>query len=80
MSNATVARVGQINGSGDVDALFLKVFAGEVLTAFEVNNVALSRTQMKTIANGKSAQFPAFGRIAAEYHTPGTEIVGKTMN
>lgn len=80
MANATAARVGQINGSGDVDALFLKVFAGEVLTAFEVNNVALAWTQMKTISNGKSAQFPAFGRIGAEYHTPGTEITGKTMN
>jgi hypothetical protein len=80
MANATVARIGQINGSGDVDALFLKVFAGEVLTAFEVNNVALTKTLMKTIANGKSAQFPAFGRIAAEYHVPGTEITGKTMN
>jgi hypothetical protein len=76
MANATPVRSGQINGSGDVDALFLKVFAGEVLTAFEVHNVALAWTQMKTIANGKSAQFPTFGRIGAEYHTPGNEITG----
>jgi hypothetical protein len=80
MSNATPVRTGQINGSGDVDALFLKVFAGEVLTAFEVNNVALAHTQMKTIANGKSAQFPTFGRIGAEYHTPGNEITGLPVN
>jgi hypothetical protein len=80
MSNATPVRTGQINGSGDVDALFLKVFAGEVLTAFEVNNVALGWTQMKTIANGKSASFPTFGRIGAEYHTPGTEITGLPTN
>ena len=80
MANASPVRSGQINGSGDVDALFLKVFAGEVLTAFEVHNVALAWTQMKTIANGKSAQFPAFGRIGAEYHTPGNEITGLPMN
>jgi hypothetical protein len=80
MANATPVRTGQINGAGDVDALFLKVFAGEVLTAFEVNNVALAYTQMKTISNGKSAQFPTFGRIAAEYHVPGAEITGETVN
>jgi hypothetical protein len=80
MANATPVRTGQINGAGDVDALFLKVFAGEVLTAFEVNNVALAYTQMKTISNGKSASFPTFGRIAAEYHTPGNEITGLTVN
>jgi hypothetical protein len=80
MANANVVRSGQINGSGDVDALFLKVFAGEVLTAFEVNNIALAYTQVKTISNGKSAQFPAFGRIGAEYHTPGNEITGLQMS
>lgn len=80
MSNNTLVRTGQVNGSGDVDALFLKVFAGEVLTAFEVNNVALAHTQVKTISNGKSAQFPTFGRIGAEYHVPGTEITGLPVN
>ena len=80
MSNATVTRIGQINQAGDVDALFLKVFAGEVLTAFDVENLALARTQVRTIQNGKSAQFPRTGLISASYHTPGAEILGKSMN
>lgn len=80
MANATVDRIGQINGAGAVDALFLKLFGGEVLAAFEIENKALNYTTVKTISNGKSASFPAFGRITAEYHTPGTEITGLTTN
>ena len=55
MSNATVSRIGQINGAGAVDALFLKVFAGEVLTSFEQTNVMMDKHQVRTITNGKSA-------------------------
>lgn len=80
MANATVSRVGQVNGSGDVDALFLKVFAGEVLTAFAEKNVMMDKHMVRTIANGKSAQFPVTGNFSAAYHTPGAEIVGTAMN
>ena len=79
MANATVSRIGQINTAGDTQALFLKKFSGEVLTAFAENNVALSRTMVRTIDSGKSAQFPVFGKGGAQYHTPGTEIVGTTV-
>lgn len=80
MANASVSHVGQINGAGDLDALWLKVFAGEVLTAFEENNVFLPLTRVRTISSGKSAQFPASGKIAAsEYHTPGNEILGQAV-
>ncbi len=35
MANATVSRLGLVNASGtDFDALFLKVFSGEVLNSF----------------------------------------------
>tara|TARA_Y100000034_G_scaffold129242_1_gene185345 strand:- start:403 stop:1404 length:1002 start_codon:yes stop_codon:yes gene_type:complete len=57
-------------------ALFLKLFAGEVLTAFEEQNVMLPVTTVRTINSGKTAQFPALGRTTAEYHTPGAEILG----
>lgn len=80
MADATVSRAGQVNASGDALALFLKQFAGETLVAFEQATVALPRTTVRTISSGKSAQFPAFGRTTASYHTPGTEIVGKTIN
>jgi hypothetical protein len=79
MANATVSRLGQTNGAGDVDALFLKKFAGEVLGAFSETNVALSRTMVRNIENGKSAQFPATWKATASYHTPGTEIVGQVI-
>jgi len=68
--------LGQINTSGDSKALFLKVFAGEVLTAFKEATVTEGKFQERTIAAGKSAQFPIIGKIAAEYHTPGNEILG----
>ena len=76
MSNATVSRVGQILAAGDTDAIFLKVFSGEVLTAFENENVTAGRTMVRSITSGKSAQFPVMGRANAFYHTPGNEILG----
>lgn len=80
MANASTVRIGQINGTGDVDALFLKTFAGEVLTAFEETNVALPYTMSRQISSGKSAQFPATGKVGGEYHVPGTEITGLALN
>lgn len=80
MSNATVLSFGQQNGAGATDALFLKVFGGEVLAAFEESNVVMDKHTVRTISAGKSAQFPATWKVAAGYHTPGTEIVGQTSN
>jgi hypothetical protein len=53
MSNATVSRLGQANTSGDAKALFLKVFAGEVLTAFEEATVTAGKFMERTIASGE---------------------------
>lgn len=80
MANATVSRVGQVNASGDADALFLKVFAGEVLQSYEQYTVTADKHMIRAIASGKSAQFPVMGRLTAEYHTPGAEIVGTQLN
>lgn len=80
MANATVSRLGQTDGSGNDDDLFLKVFAGEVLTAFRETNVFLMRHMIRTITSGKSAQFPATWKSTAAYHTPGAEIVGTAIN
>lgn len=78
--NATVTRIGQINQSGAVDALFLKKMAGEVITNFEGVNVSLEHTLVRTIEGGKSAAFPRVGDIGAEYHIVGTELKGKKTN
>ena len=80
MANALPSRPGQADGAGDSDALFLKVFSGEVLTAFEETNVFLSRTRVRTITSGKSAQFPVHWKGTASYHTPGAELIGTTVN
>lgn len=77
--NQTVSFAGQANDAGAVDALFLKMFAGEVLTAFSELNVFQAKTMVRSITQGKSAQFPATWKAAASYHTPGTYIVGQQI-
>ncbi len=80
MANAIPSRLGQKDSAGDAKALFLKVFAGEVLAAFAETNVFLSRTRVRSIESGKSAQFPATWKGTASYHTPGVELLGTTVN
>ena len=79
MANATVSRIGQVNGANDVNALFLKVWSGEVLATFQRENKMLGMTNVRTISSGKSAQFPVIGTTSASYHTPGNEIVGTSV-
>ena len=74
MSNTTPSRLGQVNATGDVNALFLKVFSGEILTTFEETNVMKDLHMVRTIQNGKSAQFPVTGIASAKYHTAGESI------
>lgn len=80
MPNALPSRLGMINGTGADDALFLKLFSGEVLTAFDETNVMMSRHLVRTIQHGKSSQFPATWKNSASYHTPGELIKGKSIN
>ena len=80
MADATPQRIGQVNGAGDAKALFLKVFGGEVLTAFEKANVVMDKHTVRQISHGKSAQFPATWKVTSAYHTPGTEILGQVSN
>jgi len=78
MSNATASRLGLVNNSGTgYEALFLKVFSGEVLTAFSENNVFSDALHtVRTISSGKAAQFPVTGTATAAYHTPGNLLTG----
>ena len=55
MASANPNRLGQVKNQGDELALFLKVFGGEVLTAYENNNVTQGRVMEKNIQSGKSA-------------------------
>ncbi len=79
--NFTSTRLGLINNAGGGafagdNAMFLKVWAGEVLTAFRKATVFESLHKVRTIASGKTAQFPIIGLNSAAYHTPGDQIVG----
>lgn len=80
MTAATPVSVGKVNAAGSEDALFLKVFSGEVLTSFEQSTVTAGAEMVRSISSGKSATFPVMGRIAASYHTPGAEILGSDVN
>lgn len=78
---------GKVNGTGARtannaanfaanNALFLKVFSGEILTAFDESNVAKDLIMTRTISSGKSAQFPVTGKAEAKYHIPGNDLLG----
>jgi hypothetical protein len=73
--NSTASRLGQVNLANDVDALFLKVFSGEIITTFEKYNVMMPLHRVRTIQSGKSAQFPVTGVAGAKYHTPGESLL-----
>ena len=80
MANATPVSVGRVNAGGSEDALFLKVFAGEVITSFDRASKTAGADMVRSIASGKSATFPVMGRVAAAYHTAGAEINGSDVN
>ena len=75
MADTTPSRLGQVNAAGDVKAIFLKKFAGEVLTTFEQTNVMKPLHIIRTINNGKSAQFPVTGTATAGYHVVGQDLI-----
>lgn len=60
--------------AGDALALFLKVFGGEVLTAFTRRSVTMDKHMVRTIQNGKSASFPVMGRSVAKYLKAGQSL------
>ena len=60
MASATPSRFGSINSGADGSfandyALFLKVFSGEILTAFAETNLVMPLHMVRTIASGKTA-------------------------
>ena len=79
--NITLSRGGVIKndgGSWDKDnALWLKVFSGEVLSSFRRNCIFSDFVTKRTITSGRSAQFPVLGRFTASYVAPGSFIDGQ---
>lgn len=77
--NINPSRLAQVNAAGAVDALQLMVWSGEVLNSFNNTTVYQDKHLIREIQSGKSAQFPATGKIIAQYHTPGTPLLGTPM-
>ena len=79
MANSTPNRPGQNLGAGDVRALMLDLFGGEIISAFETATLMRDKHQTKTLSKGKSFKFPAIWRATGGYHAPGVEITGDTI-
>lgn len=76
---ANIPRAGSVdNHATEKDTLFLQVFSGEVLTAFEEANVMRDLHTVRTISEGKSASFPITGIASASYLTAGEDILTGT--
>ena len=84
MANVKIANPMAKNGVATTDAdklaLALKVFAGEVLTAFQKSSVTHGHVLERSITSGKSAQFPVFGRTQAHYLKAGESLDDKREN
>lgn len=81
MTNAIISQLGVANAAvpGDYDAanaLFMKQFSGEVLTAFDELNIFADLHMVRTISQGKSASFAHTGKASARYHVAGTPVLG----
>ena len=71
--------LGLTQGGADYDAkyaTYLKLFSGEMIKAYESTCIAKGTVQTRTLRNGKSLQFIYTGRMTADYHQPGTPILG----
>jgi hypothetical protein len=68
---------GQVVSAYDAKyATYLKLFTGEMIKAYESACIAKGTVQNRTLRNGKAAQFIFTGRMTADYHVPGTPILG----
>ena len=71
--------LGLTQGGVDYDAkyaTYLKLFSGEMIKAYESACIAKGTVQNRTLRNGRSLQFIYTGRMDAQYHQPGTAILG----
>ena len=77
-TSTSLTRQGQSNSAGDVRALYLKLFSGEMFKGFQHNAIARDLLMKRTLKNGKSLQFIYTGRTTSEFHTPGKPILGNS--
>jgi hypothetical protein len=81
-SNPVVFGKGQTAGStlAEQRELFLDIFGGEVLTAFDLATITMDKVQTRTLSGGmRSARFPKIWKATAEYHQRGSELLGNEI-
>lgn len=81
MTDAIISQLGVVNAAAPTNtdearALFMKMFSGEVLTAFDEHNIFADLHMVRTITSGKSASFAHTGKANARYHVPGQPVLG----
>lgn len=73
---SAVQGIGQANAAGTRDALYLKVFSGEVLGSLDPKLMLLDTfTTKQALAGAKTARFPTYGDATASYHVPGEDLI-----
>jgi hypothetical protein len=80
MAAYDASRLGQVNQASTETAIFLEVFSGMVVNAFDTVQVTDSKVTKRPITSGKSAQFPLTWKTTADYHTAGAELVGDEIS
>lgn len=65
---------GQTNNAGYIREDLLDLYGGEVLKEYHVRNKFMPLHRVKTLANGRSYDFPLVGTAGTHYHTPGEMI------
>jgi hypothetical protein len=86
MANVIQSVLGTLNkavpdtgGSRDYNtkyATYVKQFTGELFKAYQSATIAKGTVMNRTIKGAKSSQFIFTGRMQANYHVPGTPILG----
>jgi hypothetical protein len=78
MANSSPIRYGKdfTQGSPTFSDLFLPVYGGEVLAAFEEMSVAKNIVRSMSMSTGVDMKFPMIHKMSAERHAAGTELLG----
>jgi hypothetical protein len=76
VNDALLARLGQIRGTGAVDAVFKSLGQSEILNAMKRECLFERFVKTRNIKRGKSAEFQITGRATAAYVEPGVPLLG----
>lgn len=76
---AAASTAATTGGSAGTDKLWLPIWSGEVMTAYDQYRAFTSATESRTIASGRVAEFPIMGTVALKSAWgAGEELVGNT--